>query len=82
MTPLAAELSLSTVIALRDAGLPLPAALVLLSPWVDLSLSGNTIKTHAAQDAMLSEDWLTWCAKTIAAKNRQPIQRVPHSMLT
>lgn len=37
-------LSLSTVIALRDAGLPLPAALVLLSPWVDLSLSGNTIK--------------------------------------
>ncbi|EPJ8505427.1 alpha/beta hydrolase [Acinetobacter baumannii] len=56
-------LSLSTVIALRDAGLPLPAALVLLSPWVDLSLSGNTIKTHAAQDAMLSEDWLAWCAK-------------------
>lgn len=56
-------LSLSTVIALRDAGLPLPAALVLLSPWVDLSLSGNTMKTHAAQDAMLSEDWLAWCAK-------------------
>ncbi|MEI1681871.1 alpha/beta hydrolase [Acinetobacter baumannii] len=56
-------LSLSTVIALRNAGLPLPAALVLLSPWVDLSLSGNTIKTHAAQDAMLSEDWLVWCAK-------------------
>ncbi|OCY24198.1 alpha/beta hydrolase [Acinetobacter pittii] len=56
-------LSLSTVIALRDAGLPLPAALVLLSPWVDLSLSGSTMKTHATQDAMLSEDWLAWCAK-------------------
>ncbi|MEI1689542.1 alpha/beta hydrolase [Acinetobacter baumannii] len=56
-------LSLSTVIALRNAGLPLPAALVLLSPWVDLSLSGSTLKTHAAQDAMLSEDWLVWCAK-------------------
>ncbi|OCZ18437.1 acetylesterase, partial [Acinetobacter pittii] len=56
-------LSLSTAIAIRNAGLPLPAALVLLSPWVDLSLSGSTIKTHAAQDAMLSEDWLAWCAK-------------------
>lgn len=56
-------LSLSTAIAIRDAGLPLPAALVLLSPWVDLSLSGETMKTHAAQDAMLSEDWLSWCAK-------------------
>ncbi|PPC06738.1 alpha/beta hydrolase [Acinetobacter pittii] len=56
-------LSLSAAIAIRNAGLPLPAALVLLSPWVDLSLSGSTIKTHAAQDAMLSEDWLAWCAK-------------------
>ncbi|MCU7696869.1 alpha/beta hydrolase [Acinetobacter sp. AYS6] len=56
-------LSLSTAIAIRNAGLPLPAALVLLSPWVDLSLSGSTMKTHTAQDAMLSEDWLTWCAK-------------------
>ncbi|WP_454667114.1 alpha/beta hydrolase [Acinetobacter calcoaceticus] len=56
-------LSLSAAIAIRDAGLPLPAALVLLSPWVDLSLSGETMKTHAAQDAMLSEEWLSWCAK-------------------
>lgn len=56
-------LSLSTAIAIRNAGLPLPAALVLLSPWVDLSLSGNSMKTHANQDAMLSEDWLAWCAK-------------------
>lgn len=55
-------LSLSTAIALRDAGLPLPAVLVLLSPWVDLSLSGSTMKTHATQDAMLSKDWLAWCA--------------------
>ncbi len=55
-------LSLSTAIAIKNAGLPLPAALVLLSPWVDLSLSGSTMKTHTAQDAMLSEDWLAWCA--------------------
>ncbi|MGB9037024.1 MAG: alpha/beta hydrolase [Acinetobacter calcoaceticus] len=61
-------LSLSTAIAIRDAGLPLPAALVLLSPWVDLSLSGSTMKTHAAQDAMLSEDWLAWCAKNYCAQ--------------
>jgi len=56
-------LTLSTAIALRDAGLPLPAALVLLSPWVDLSLSGSSMKTQATQDAMLSPKWLAWCAK-------------------
>lgn len=56
-------LSLSAAIAIRNSELPLPAALVLLSPWVDLSLSGSTMKTHAAQDAMLSENWLAWCAK-------------------
>ena len=34
-----AGLALATLVRARDEGLPLPAAVVLLSPWVDLSLS-------------------------------------------
>lgn len=56
-------LTLATAIAIRDAGLRLPAALVLLSPWVDLSLSGETITTCAARDAMLNPEWIRWCAQ-------------------
>jgi len=55
-------LALATAIAIRQAGLPPPAALILLSPWTDLSLSGETIRTHATRDAMLKPAWLRWCA--------------------
>lgn len=51
-------LALCTAISLRDAGLPLPAALVLLSPWTDLTLSGETIVSKADVDPMLSRAWL------------------------
>jgi acetyl esterase/lipase len=47
-------LALATTLALRDAGQPLPAALLLISPWTDLSLSGDTGRTHAWRDPMLS----------------------------
>lgn len=51
-------LGLALALALRDAGLPLPAGLVLLSPWVDLSLSGPSISSHAQRDPMLNPSWL------------------------
>lgn len=38
-------LSLALSLRLREAGLPLPRALVLLSPWVDLTGSGESVKT-------------------------------------
>ncbi|WP_333663034.1 alpha/beta hydrolase [Acinetobacter sp.] len=63
-------LSLLTAIAIREAGLPQPAALVLLSPWVDLSLSGESLKTHIARDAMLTPEWLQWCAQNYSGKQQ------------
>ena len=46
-------LSVATLVALRDAGLPLPAAGVLLSPWVDLEGIGESAKTRADEDPMV-----------------------------
>lgn len=48
-----AGLVVATLASLRAAGLPQPAAAVLLSPWVDLTLSGESVTTKAAADPAL-----------------------------
>jgi epsilon-lactone hydrolase len=50
-------LALSTLVCLRDAGEPLPAAVVLLSPWVDLTGTGESMKTRANRDPWLIPDF-------------------------
>jgi acetyl esterase/lipase len=45
-------LAISLAIALRDASLPLPAAIVCLSPWVDLELTGESLTTRADVDPL------------------------------
>ena len=47
-------LVVATLLALRDAGLRLPAAGVCISPWVDLSCSGESHTTRADRDPMLT----------------------------
>jgi acetyl esterase/lipase len=44
---------LATLVALRDAGDPLPAAGVCLSPWADLTQSGTTVTSNADTDPMV-----------------------------
>lgn len=46
-------LALAALIALRDAGDPLPAAVALLSPWTDLTLSGASLEGKAELDPMI-----------------------------
>ncbi len=43
-------LTLTLMLALRERGLPLPAAAVPISPWVDLGCSGASFETNAAYD--------------------------------
>jgi len=47
-------LTLGTLLALRDAGDPLPAAGICLSPWVDMTLSDPAIEKVADRDPMLN----------------------------
>jgi acetyl esterase/lipase len=51
-------LTAATLIALRDAGDSLPAAGVCISPWLDLTQSGDTMKTKADVDPMVQKDLL------------------------
>ncbi len=46
-------LALATAMAVRDEGLPMPAAIVCLSPWADLAQSGRTLLSHGDKDPFL-----------------------------
>lgn len=47
-------LTVATLLALRDARLPLPAGGVCISPWVDLTCSGGSYRTRAAVDPIVT----------------------------
>ena len=51
-----AGLCLSSTLALRDNGEPLPAALVLFSPWTDLTLTSKSLKSNAKKDPLVFLD--------------------------
>lgn len=60
-------LTVATLVAIRDAGLPMPSAAALLSPWVDLSLSGDSVVSRAGRDPMLSPPYIRFCAQAYCA---------------
>ncbi|MGH6877743.1 MAG: alpha/beta hydrolase, partial [Rhizomicrobium sp.] len=56
-------LALALALRLRDEGGPLPAAIVAISPWTDLAITGESCRNDAA-DPMLKSD----CLKPFAAQ--------------
>ncbi|OKK12405.1 alpha/beta hydrolase [Streptomyces sp. CB02400] len=48
-------LSIATLLAAREAGLPQPAAVVVFSPWTDLTLSGASIRSKEEADPIFTE---------------------------
>ena len=59
-------LALAALHALRDDGGPMPRCAVLISPWVDLTLSGDSITDRAAAELSLSADDLAAAAEHYA----------------
>lgn len=49
-------LTVATLLALRDAGVPRPAAGVCISPWVDLTCGGGSYATRAAADPIVTRE--------------------------
>jgi epsilon-lactone hydrolase len=63
-------LALATVLSLRDAGNPLPAAIVCMSPWTDLTFTGSSHITKAKVDCVLLSDVLReWAACYVGTEN-------------
>jgi epsilon-lactone hydrolase len=55
-------LVIAALVAIRDAKLPMPAAGVCLSPWVDLEGIGESMKTREHADPVVRRDMLTQMA--------------------
>ncbi|GMU45248.1 MAG: alpha/beta hydrolase [Porticoccaceae bacterium] len=51
-------LTMATLLSLRDQGVPLPAAGVLISPWADLTGTADAVTSRAASDPMVKGDGL------------------------
>src|SRR5437879_6768790 len=56
-------LSLSLMLALRAAGVPLPAAAALFSPWTDLAATGDSIRTNTDRCAMFEGAGVAYSAR-------------------
>ena len=51
-------LAVATLVNARDHGLPLPAAALVMSPYVDLTLAGSTMDTRREADPLLNRELL------------------------
>ena len=67
-------LAVATLVALKQAHLPLPASLFLISPWVDLTL---TRLFDTDRDVMLSQAWLADAARAYGGDHPERPQCSP-----
>lgn len=51
-------LAVAMLVAARDAGLPMPAGVLAISPWADLSCSGRSMNTKVAEDPSVTREGL------------------------
>ena len=77
-------LTVAALVAIRDAGLALPAAGVCISPWADLTNGADSYRTHAARDPLVfQEDIDRWGAAYLAgADPRTPLASPLHADLS
>jgi epsilon-lactone hydrolase len=52
------NLAVAIPLALRDQGKPLPGAVIAFSPWLDMENKGETLRTNAATDALVTAELL------------------------
>ncbi len=62
-------LALATAMRARDAGLVLPEKLVLISPWLDLTMSSASYETLRDQDIFSKPEQLRLMARTYVGRN-------------
>src|SRR5215468_7839974 len=57
-------LAVTTILRASEQRLPLPAATIPLSPWLDMDATGETFETNAAKDLIVTRDLIQGMAAT------------------
>lgn len=65
-------LAVATLLSARAAGLALPRAAVLLSPWLDMEATGETYRSRAAVDPLTQRDKILLMARTYLGRGGDP----------
>lgn len=66
------NLALAVALAARDGGLGCPAGVVLISPWLDLALRGESYVSRAETDIFSKPDQLRLMARTYLGRGGDP----------
>ena len=66
------HLTMATLLAIRDAGLPRPAGAACLSPWTDLSCTSDSMRQNASRDTLIPVRRVRHAAKHFA--NGMPLK--------
>ena len=61
-------LALAVIMGARDAGLPVPTAGVLISPWADMHMAGASFESNSPTDPMVQKGALEWMASLTLAE--------------
>jgi acetyl esterase/lipase len=79
------SLAITTQLNARAAGLPVPAAVLALSPWVDMEVSGESFDTNARTDGFFYRDVVDGLAAAFLGPDgsrRDPLANPLHADLT
>jgi acetyl esterase/lipase len=56
------QLAMTVQLRARSEGLPLPAATMLISPWIDMEVTGKSLDYNAGKDAIFTKQWIAGMA--------------------
>jgi acetyl esterase/lipase len=77
-------LAITTLLRLREQGLPMPAATMPLSPWLDMDGGGGSFESNKQHDVMVTRDMLADLVKMFLGDNgnrRDPLVNPLHGDL-
>jgi acetyl esterase/lipase len=77
-------LTVATLVAIRDAGLPMPAGAAVISPWADLEVNSDSFVSKAKEDLLIEAEGLRQMAAAYlgSASPRNPSASPIHANLS
>jgi monoterpene epsilon-lactone hydrolase len=65
-------LAVTTILRVREKGLPLPAATLPLSPWLDMEGTGGSFETNAERDVLVKREIIQGMAAAFLGEKGDP----------
>lgn len=66
-------LSIATLFSVRTAGLPMPSSVAVMSPWTDMTASGDSYGTRAERDPIHQKEMIQTLARTYIGRGGDPL---------